>query len=61
MRQIGVPDVTQFGVEFSREEWFAMKDAILNPPAPPVGGGGGLTVAQAEEAAFQGAQRAERE
>ena len=61
VRQIGVPDVTQFGVEFSREEWFAMKDAILNPPAPPVGGGGGLTVEQATEAAFQGAQRAERE
>ena len=41
--------------------WYGIDVRTLSGGDGSSSGGGGLTVAQTEEAAFQGAQRAERE
>lgn len=68
VRKIGVPDTTKYGIEFDAAEYYADRDRSRAADAKVIAstdsggtGDGGLTVAQAEEAAFQGSQRAERE
>lgn len=60
---LAVDDVTQYGIEFDPKEFYADRDAMRAHIAagPGSGGGTGSSHDELAQAAFEGAQRAERE